>query len=42
LPGTTTSASLTLMLEGSQRENIGLRHFDCTVHSAVLKGGGIG
>jgi AraC family transcriptional regulator len=34
-------ASLSLMLDGSQRETIGLRHYDCTSHSAVLKGAGI-
>lgn len=34
-------ASLSLMLEGSQRETIGLRHYECATHSAVLKGAGI-
>ena len=34
-------ATLSLMLEGGQRESVGQRHYDCTSHSAVLKGGGI-
>lgn len=31
-------ASLSLMLEGEQRESVGQRHYDCPNHSAVLKG----
>jgi AraC family transcriptional regulator len=34
-------ASLSLMLEGEQRESVGQRHYDCTSHSAVLKGAGV-
>jgi len=34
-------ATLSLMLEGGQRETVGLRHYDCPSHSAVLKGGAI-
>ena len=34
-------ASLSLMLEGSQCESIGRRHYECSSHSAVLKGAGI-
>lgn len=34
-------ASLSLILEGDQRESVGLRHYDCTGNSAVLKGAGI-
>src|ERR1044071_246295 len=33
-----TSASLSLMLEGDQRESVGQRHYDCVRHSAMLKG----
>jgi AraC family transcriptional regulator len=35
------AASLSLMLEGEQRESVGHRHYDCGSHSAVLKGAGI-
>jgi AraC family transcriptional regulator len=34
-------ATLSLMLEGDQRETVGLRHYDCVCHSAVLKGAGV-
>jgi AraC family transcriptional regulator len=34
-------ASLSLMLDGDQRESVGQRHYDCPKHSAVLKGAGI-
>jgi AraC-like DNA-binding protein len=34
-------ATLSLMLEGHQRETVGQRHYDCVRHSAVLKGAGI-
>jgi len=35
------AASLSLMLEGEQRESVGRRHYECGPHSAVLKGAGI-
>lgn len=31
-------ASLSLILEGEQRESVGPHHYDCTTHSAMLKG----
>ena len=34
-------ATLSLILEGAQRETVGSRQYDCPVHSAVLKGAGI-
>jgi AraC family transcriptional regulator len=34
-------ATLSLMLEGDQRESVGHCSYECTTHSAVLKGGGI-
>ena len=34
-------ATLSLMLEGHQRESVGQRYYDCVSHSAVLKGAGI-
>ena len=34
-------ASLSLMLEGGQRESVGARHYDCIRHSAMLKGAGV-
>jgi len=34
-------ASLSLILEGEQRECVGSRQYDCTSHSAVLKGAGV-
>lgn len=34
-------ASLSLILEGLQRERVGLRAYDCASHSAMLKGAGI-
>jgi len=35
------SASLSLILEGGQRESVGARHYDCISHSAMLKGAGV-
>ena len=35
------AATLSLMLEGNQRESVGQRHYECVTHSAVLKGAGI-
>jgi AraC family transcriptional regulator len=35
------AATLSLMLEGHQRESVGQRHYECVTHSAVLKGAGI-
>lgn len=34
-------ASLSLMLQGKQRESVGRRRYDCPTHSAVLKGADI-
>ena len=34
-------ASLSLILDGEQREWVGSRHYDCASHSAVLKGAGV-
>lgn len=34
-------ATLSLILEGGQRETVGSRQYDCPVHSAVLKGAGV-
>jgi AraC family transcriptional regulator len=35
------AATLSLMLEGDQRESVGRRHYDCARFSAVLKGPGV-
>jgi AraC family transcriptional regulator len=34
-------ASISLMLQGSQEERVGLRHYDCATHSALLKRAGV-